>query len=70
MSTRCTAMTGKRHAPDGPRRCNHDTTIKPYCWQHLKEKEGLRVTKVPDAALWMLHCGSCGIYPFTVSWCV
>ena len=54
MSTRCTAMTGKRHAPDGPRRCNHDTTIKPYCWQHLKEKEGVRVTKVPDAALGLI----------------
>ena len=54
MSTRCAAMTGKRHAPDGPRRCNHDTTIKPYCWQHLKEKEGVRVTKVPDASLGLI----------------
>lgn len=45
MSTRCHAMVGKRHAPNGTRRCNHDTARGLLCWQHLKEKEGLRITK-------------------------
>ncbi len=45
MSTRCHAMVGKRHAPNGTRRCNHDTARSKYCWQHLKEKEGLRIMK-------------------------
>ena len=48
MSTRCHAMVGKRHAPDGPRRCHHDTTRSLFCWQHLKEKEAVRITKGSD----------------------
>ena len=48
MSTRCHAMVGKRHAPNGTRRCDHDTARSIYCWQHLKEKEGLRITKMSD----------------------
>ena len=51
MSQRCIAIVGKRHAPEGPRRCNHDTARGQYCWQHLKEKEGLRIMKVPHAKL-------------------
>jgi hypothetical protein len=50
-SQRCEAMVGKRHAPNGPRRCNHDTSRGIYCWQHLKEKDRLRIKKVPDAKL-------------------
>jgi len=44
-------MTGKRHAPQGPRRCKHRTSRGSFCWQHLKEKEGLRIMKVPNAKL-------------------
>jgi len=51
MSKRCIAIVGKRHAPDGPRRCNHDTARGDYCHQHLKEKQGLRIMKVPHAKL-------------------
>lgn len=52
VTQRCAAMTGKRWAKE-PRRCKHDTSRGIYCWQHLKEKEGLRVKKstVPGAGL-------------------
>lgn len=49
--TQCIALVGKRWAPDGPRRCKHKTIRSKLCWAHLKEKEGLRVTKVPHAKL-------------------
>lgn len=44
MTQRCKAIVGKRWAPNGPRRCNHDTNYI-YCWQHLKQLEGLRIMK-------------------------
>jgi hypothetical protein len=44
-SKRCIAMVSKRWAPDGERRCNHDTSRGEYCWQHLKQLEGLRIMK-------------------------
>jgi len=43
----CHAMTGKRHAPTGSRRCLHWTTKSKFCWQHLKEKEAFRITGKP-----------------------
>ena len=53
-SQQCQAMVGKRHAPNGPRRCKHNTARGVYCWQHLKEKDQLRITKVPDAKLGLI----------------
>jgi len=38
-------MVSKRWAPDGERRCNHDTSRGEYCWQHLKQLAGFRIKK-------------------------
>ncbi len=50
-SNNVSTLTGKRHAPEGERRCHHDTARGLFCWQHLKQREGLRITKVPHAKL-------------------
>jgi hypothetical protein len=53
MRERCHAMVGKRHAPNGERRCKHMTNRSNMCWQHLKEKQGFRIKKstIPNAGL-------------------